>query len=431
MDNLTANKNLRQTEYAILGAGIAGLGAALKCRELNQKYIVFEKNKTAGGLLDSINIDNFRFDKAVHLSFAKEDKVREIFDKTPYITHSSESQCFDNNLWLKHPVQNNLFKLEPKEKVRLIESFLERPDKIEVEANYKDWLVHQYGDELAKKYPIVYTNKYWCTPPEDLSVNWIGNRMRRSKVDEILFGAFTDKTPNDYYTQEMRYPLKGGYKGFIEPLIRESNINFEFNVNEINNSEKVLSFENGDSCSYKFLLNTLPLPYLIRIMKTVPENVRAAANKLITTSIDLISVGFKEDLIGKDKLWFYIYDEDIYACRAYSPSVKSKDNVPLGCSSIQFEIYSQGQMSKYSSEDLFDNTKYALSKLNIASENQILFMQRDKVEYANVIFYNGMEADRKLVLDFLFSEGIRSCGRFGEWAYLWSNQSLLSGYNVI
>jgi hypothetical protein len=41
-----------------------------------------------------------------------------------------------------------------------------------------------------------------------------------------------------------------------------------------------------------------------------------------------------------------------------------------------------------------------------------------------------MESNRQIVIDYLNSMNIKSIGRFGEWDYLWSNQSFMSGYNV-
>ena len=46
------NKN----EIVIIGAGIAGLGAALKARESGYNYIIFEARKSAGGLLDNLKL---------------------------------------------------------------------------------------------------------------------------------------------------------------------------------------------------------------------------------------------------------------------------------------------------------------------------------------------------------------------------------------
>lgn len=420
----------RYLDTVILGAGVAGLGAALRARELNIQYEIFEAKDSAGGLLDNFVIDGYRFDNAVHLSFATEEKVRNIFDQTPYFSHSPDAVNFETDKWLKHPVQNNLYPLSAVEKVLLIESLVNRPEGLTID-NYESWLIHQYGYEIANRYPIRYTRKYWQCNADELSINWIGNRLRRTKLSEILYGAFTDDTPNTYYTKEMRYPNKGGFKSFIQPLIDESNISYCHEVVEIDLSESVITFSNGIKISYNSLINSLPLPLFIELCgATVPEQVKIAASKLESTSVDLISVGFNKPLI-KD-LWFYIYDEDIYASRAYSPSVKSLDNVPIGCSSLQFEIYNPSRVSQYTVDELKKNVFYALNKMNIAKESEIIFLHHKHLPWGNVVFKHNMESCREIVRDYLEkNKSIKNIGRFGEWDYLWSNQSLLSGYNSL
>lgn len=415
-------------DTVILGAGVAGLGTALKAREVGREAVIFEARAAAGGLLDNFSIDGFRFDHAVHLSFATEEKVRDIFDRTPYHTHPAESFCFDQDRWLKHPIQNNLSPLPAADKVELIKSFLARPEGQEGD-NYESWLRHQYGDGIAQRYPIRYTQKYWATPAKQLSTSWIGNRMRRAELDEILYGAFSAETPNTYYTKEMRYPKVGGYKAFIQPLIDAAVIRFEHRAVSVDTQQKVVTFANGTQVGYRHLVSTLPLPLMVNILKQAPQPVIDAAGRLKATSIDLISVAFNKNLI--EDLWFYIYDEDILASRAYSPSVKAAENVPEGCSSLQFEIYNRGTSSRFDAQKLKDNTLYALKKMGIADEQDIIFMDHRFLEYGNVIFDNGMEEDRGTVLAWLEQAGIASCGRFGEWDYLWSNQSLLSGYKAL
>ncbi|MBK8360423.1 MAG: hypothetical protein IPL15_16165 [Comamonadaceae bacterium] len=44
-----------------------------------------------------------------------------------------------------------------------------------------------------------------------------------------------------------------------------------------------------------------------------------------------------------------------------------------------------------------------------------------------MVFDIGMEERRDLVLNWLEQVGIMTAGRFGEWAYLWSNQAFMSG----
>lgn len=419
---------MNEINTIILGAGIAGLGAALKAREMNSKAIIFEAKNSAGGLLDNFEIKGFRFDNAVHLSFAKEDKVREIFDQTSFYRHAPDALNFEKDKWLKHPVQNNLYPLPAEDKVKLITSFFERPKQL-VSEDYEAWLRYQYGDKITERYSLRYTQKYWDTEAEKLSISWIGDRVRQASADEILLGAFTDDTPNTYYAKEMRYPKKGGYKSFIQPLINDSEIRLNHKVTKIDLNKKVIEVNNDSLYRYETLINTLPLPLFITLCNAVPDTVKNASEKLKATSIDLISVGFNKNII-KD-LWFYIYDKDIYASRAYSPSVKSLDNVPNGCSSLQFEIYSRGEKSKYDGEQLKSNVLYALKKMKISSEEDIVFMHHKHLPWGNVIFDSGMEDNREIIRDFLKESEVKSCGRFGEWDYLWSNQALLSGYNVL
>lgn len=51
--------------------------------------------------------------------------------------------------------------------------------------------------------------------------------------------------------------------------------------------------------------------------------------------------------------------------------------------------------------------------------------------YANVVFDHYIYKSRQLVRDYLDGLGIKTIGRFGEWDYLWSDQSLMSGIQLI
>ena len=48
-------------------------------------------------------------------------------------------------------------------------------------------------------------------------------------------------------------------------------------------------------------------------------------------------------------------------------------------------------------------------------------------KYANVIFDFNIYEARKKVREYLKGIGIKTIGRFGEWDYFWSDQSLMSG----
>ncbi len=413
----------------ILGAGVAGLGAAHALRRRAEPSTIYEARSRAGGLLDNFTIETdrgpFRFDTAVHLSFASEPEVREVFDRTPYLTHAPESFCYDGGYWLKHPVQTNLFPLPVDQKVELIAGLAASPSG-EI-SHYGDWLVQQYGEPIAARWPLRYTLKYWTLPAERLGTDWVGQRMRKADLGEVLFGAMTDQTPNQYYVKEMRYPQQGGYRAFIEPLIEAAEIVYEHEAVAIDPASRTVRFANGREATYERLVSTLPLPRLVEMMTGAPEPVRENAATLFATEIDLISVGFSRPRVSP-ALWFYIYDDDIAAARAYAPDWKSPDNAPEGCSSLQFEIYSSRERPQTASPDeLKRDTVTGILKMGLATEAEILFVHHQRVPYGNVVFDLGMEARRDRVRAWVESQGVQVAGRFGEWDYLWSNQSMMSG----
>ncbi|MGF1721720.1 NAD(P)-binding protein [Vibrio kyushuensis] len=417
-----------KNKLVILGAGAAGLGAYNRAQELNLDVNVFEANSTPGGLLDNFSINGFRFDNAVHLSFTKNEVVRSLFDMTEAYKHEPDCFCIENGTWLKHPIQNNLYPLSSEDKVSIISSmFCRKEAPIE---NYSDWLRAQYGDVFSSRYPEKYTVKYWGLAAKELSTTWVGERMRKLDIDEILRGAFTENRENHYYTKEMRYPKKGGFFSFLSKVPNLDRINYNKKVMEIDTRDKVVKFVDGTSYSYDKLVSSLPLPVIIGMLSNVPEKVSLACDRLLWTTVDLISVGFNRENIPKS-LWYYIYDEDILSSRAYSPSVKSPDNVPKGKSSMQFEIYNLSTESRLDKSELISNVKTHLLTDGICKEDDILFMKHKHLNYGNVVFYNGMESDRNIVLNFLNETCIKSVGRFGEWEYFWSDQSYLSGYKAI
>lgn len=414
----------RDKNIVVLGGGISGISALYHLQIQNVSATGYEAQSNAGGLVSNFTIDGFRFDNAIHLSFTTNEYVRSIFDKTSYITHSPTAFSYEKGCWLRHPVQNNLYPLRVAEKVELIKSFIDRPS--EEPTNYLDWLYFQYGEAISKRFPIPYTYKYWGLPPENLSLSWIGNRVRRGDISEILKGALEQRAENHYYAKEMRYPKEGGYWEFLRPLTKHIDLRCSHRAIELNTKKKIVVFDNGCEVPYSILISSLPLPEIISLIKDAPEAVKKSVAELKCTAVDLISVGCSQPEISP-YLWFYIYDQDIYPARGYSPSMKSSANAPPGCSSLQFEIYSLNTDKPKDPGKLQKNVIESIIKMGVCGADDILFAHHKRLKYGNVVFDLGMEQHRAVVLEYLKQQGIISCGRFGEWEYFWSDQSFQSG----
>lgn len=415
----------------ILGGGISGISAGYHLRLKGIESTVYEKNVSWGGLCDNFEIGKgFRFDTFVHLSFTKDDYVNQLFAKsTDHIKHNPISSNYYKGSWLKHPVQNNLSPLSTTEKINIIADFVTKPVDVNPK-NYHEWLLAQFGSYFTNEFPLPYTLKYWTLPAKKLSTDWLGSRFSLPNIEQVLKGAFEEQEQNYYYASEMRYPKSGGYKEFLRYMADNCEIKTATKASLIDLKAKNVFFEDGTEQKFEQLVSSIPLPELIKIIKDVPSNITEAANKLTATSGQLVSMGFNNPEIAK-YLWFYIYDKNILPARAYSPSLKSPDNVPVGKSSLQFETYfSRFNPKKLSDGSLIEHIVKKGEKMSLWSKNDIEITDYREVKYANVVFDFERKKNLTIVHRYLKENNISYIGRFGEWDYLWSDQSLLSGKKI-
>jgi len=393
--------------------------------------VIFEKSQNTGGLCNSFKVKDFVFDKFIHLSFTENEYVKELFStSSDYFTHVPKPFNYSQGIWIKHPLQNNLFKLPVNEKVKIIADFCEGNKETENICNYQEWLEYEYGKYFTENYPKKYTRKYWTVEPAFLETKWIGKRMNKPKIEDVLYGSFTEETGNNYYAKEMRYPKRGGYKSFLKYMENSCDIRKNKKAVEIDVKKNNVSFEDGTKEKYDVLVSSLPLDSLCSIINECPGSVMTAADDLQYTSGVLVSLGLKQMNIP-DCLWVYIYDEDVLPARINFPSIKSKNNAPNGFHSLQAEIYfSKYKQKKLTNEEILDLTIRQLEKISLFSSNDIIITDVREEKYANVLFDHNIYKNRKIVHEYLNSVGINYIGRFGEWDYLWSDQSLLSGKNV-
>ena len=420
---------MEQVKNLILGAGIAGLGASYALNERGESSVVLEKNPAYGGLCNSFEIQGFRFDRFVHLSFTKDERVNNIFhgSSPEVITHIPNPFNLYHNIWIKHPAQNNLYPLPELEKKLILDGFFSRPLAPQKVNNYEEWLRIQYGDYFAEHFPMVYTRKYWMHEARDLRTEWIGIRLYQPSVEEVIQGCKTPDTPVTYFAKQMRYPEKGGIMAYLKSMAAVADIRCNAEVREIDLVNKLVTTKDGRIFRYDRLISSLPLTEIIPMLRDVPDSVLDATSQLDYTSGYHVSVALKTKNIPP-YLWWYIYDEEILAARVYSPSLKSPDNAPEGCSSLQMEVYCKE--NQYTEQQLIDGTVGKLIERGILNAEDILFTHVGFEKFANIVFTEPIYEARRVVRDYLSSVGIETIGRFGEWDYLWTDQSLLSGLKI-
>jgi len=417
-------------KVVILGAGISGLSAAHYLQQEGFESIIYDKNETYGGLCRSFPVGDFIFDVFPHVAFAKDPHVREVFEQDlDYRTFEAEGTNYYKGKWIKHPAMNNLYPLNTEEKIRIIQDFINR-DQAKVVNHYDDWLRKQYGDYFTDHFTRKYTRKYWTIEPQDMDTKWIGPRMYVPNLEEVLRGALSTETPNVHYSGSNRYPVYGGNVSFLNNMKSGLKIVCNKTAKKIDTEKKIIIFEDGSSDNYDILLSTLPLPVVCQIIVNTPDIVKKAAEELDYTIGVMVSLGFRKPKVLPSS-GVYIYDENLIPARLHSPSDFSSETAPEGCSSLQAEVY----FSKYkprteSLDEIMEHVIQQLSSIGLFEENEIVVKDVRMEEYANIIFRPSIYENRDKIHSYLDDKQIFFAGRFGEWDYLWMDQSFMSGENT-
>lgn len=418
----------------VLGSGMAGLGAAYRLHGAGVVPTLYDKNGHYGGHTASFRYDGgFLFDVGPHISFTKDPRIQELFAANvdqQYETIQINLNNYWRGHWPKHPVQLHLHGLPDDIIVKVISDFVEERQAPERPVrNYADWLLTSFGRTFAETFPMTYTRKYHLTTAENMSTDWLGPRIYRPSLEEVLRGAVSPAAPHVHYITHFRYPKQGGFKSYLEKFVPLARMKLNHDVVRLDPRAKQLTFANGFVADYDAVVSSIPLPDLLPMIVGAPADVVAAARRLACSTCVLVNIGVdREDL--SDAHMTYFYDEDICFTRLGFPHMLSATNAPPGTGSIQAEVYFSPKYRPLdrNPDDLIEPVIADLKRCGLLRENdRILFKNSILVPYANVIFDLERAAALETVHGYLDDIGVAYCGRYGDWGYMWTDESFKSG----
>lgn len=425
---------MAKPNIVVLGTGMAGFGAAHRLHAEGITPVMYDKNAYYGGHTASFRYETgFLFDVGPHISFTKDPRVQELFADS--VNQSFETiQISLNNYWRGHwpvhPVQLHMHGLPEDVIIKVISDFVEaRQLPEESPKNYAEWLLASFGRTFAELFPMQYTRKYHTTTADNMSTDWLGPRIYRPSLEEVLRGAISASAPHVHYITHFRYPSEGGFMCYLKKFMPMGSMKLNHELVSIDPRNRHLKFSNGVETTYDGLVSSIALPDMIRMIDGAPAEVVGASRRLACTTCVLVNVGVnRQDLSNAHMTYFY--DEDICFTRLGFPSMLSSRNAPPGTGSIQAEVYFSDKYRPFSgaAEDWIDPVIRDLRKCGLLrEEDQILSRKAMFLRYANIIFDLERAEALKTVHGYLDDIGISYGGRYGDWGYMWTDESFISG----
>ena len=392
----------------------------------HDNWKVFERSDRPGGLAASVvDPQGFTWDHGGHVVFShygEFDKLlAEVMGEDVY-EHERSSYIRFRDRWVPYPFQNNLRYLPPEEAYECLLGLIEASGG-DTSMDFAQWMEGVFGGGITHHFMRPYNFKVWATPPERMSSQWIGERVSvidhkralRSFVfqeDDVAWG------PNNLFV----FPAVGGTGEIYRRLSHRlgGRIQYGRSIVSVDTETKTLGFADGSDEAYDYLISTMPLDILVRMLVHCPDDVRAASESLEHNGVYMVGIGYRSPL-KDDKSWMYFPEPHAPFYRATNFAKYSPANVPDEDTATFSSYMTETSYSRYkeeSTDGLAERVEEGLRASGVVDGRpEVASMHIEDIPYAYPVPTIERDAALRTMQAWLMKQDIYSRGRFGAWKY--------------
>ena len=417
----------------IIGAGLAGLSTAYHLK--GRPCRVVEKEKEAGGLCRSYQMDGFTFDMTGHLLHFRQQTIRALVEGLlagQLQQHSRRSYIYSYKTYTEYPYQVNTYGLPPDVVRECLMGFIATltapPSTLKPEErSFKQWILESLGEGFAKHFMVPFNEKLWQVSLDELTSDWVSWLVPKPELNDVINGALGVKDKAFGYNPSFLYPAQGGIgvlpKAFLPGI---GDIVYGSELMEVDTTRRRATFQDGRVESYDTLVSTMPVPELVRRCTDLPKPIREAAEGLRCASVYNINLGVAREQVS-DKHWIYFPEREYPFYRAGFPMNFSPALGRPGCSSLYVEISHQPEQT-VSPATLIAQVRDGLERAGIfRPSDEIVVADVKDIRYAYVLFDRHRARALPAILSELESRGIHSIGRYGRWEHTSMEDAIAQG----
>ena len=329
----------------VIGAGPAGLAAALHLAQSGAKPVVIEQSDKVGGMARTECYKGFRFDMGGHRFFSTHEAVvkfwKEILGKD-FLTRPRLSRIYYNKRFFHYPLRplNVLCHLGLMESTLIIGSYLyAQCFPYKREETFEQWVTNRFGRRLFQTFFKRYTEKVWGISCSELKAEWAAQRIKDLSVKTALLNMlWKSKGTIRTLIEEFSYPRLG--PGMMWNAVRErveeygGNVCLNSCVKEIAYDGEVirsvvLQTPQGDErLPVSRIVSSMPVTeFVAKLRPSPPPSVLAAGRRLHYRDFLTVCLIVNKTHLFPDN-WIYIHDPSVRVGRVQNFKNWSPDMVP-------------------------------------------------------------------------------------------------------
>jgi protoporphyrinogen oxidase len=438
-----------RNKVVVVGAGPAGLTAALELSRSATPCTVLEADATVGGLSRTVEYNGFRFDIGGHRFFTKVAIISDLWDEIlgdDFLTRPRLSRIYYNQRFFNYPLKtgNVLRNLGAVESARCLLSYLRaRIAPVEPETCFEDWVVNRFGERLYRMFFKSYTEKVWGISCREIQAEWAAQRIRGlsmlSAIRNALLPAGRNangdviKTLVEYF----RYPRHG--PGMLWNRVAEivkahgGKVHLQAPVTRIRwRPGHIVAMESGErTYSGDHFLSSMPIrDFVERLDPAPPHYLTEAARGLNYRDFLTVAIILRRRDVFPDN-WIYVHDPGVKVGRIqnyknWSPEMCASED--LTCLGLEYFCFEEDGLWASRDDDLIRMAGEELQRLGIARKSEIAGGTVVRVPKAYPVYDSTYRNSLATIREFLDRiPNLQFIGRNGMHHYNNQDHSMLTG----
>lgn len=429
------------TEFVVLGGGVAGLTFALAMARRGRQVVVLESEQQVGGLSRTVVWGDYRFDLGGHRFHSLNPQltgwVHQLMDggllEVPRVSH-----IWLDERYVEYPLKlpNALTAFGLPKAMRVFASYLRRwlvRQHNGSDVSFEDWVVRRYGQALYDIYFRPYTSKVWGLDCSELSAEWASDRIKlpslRAAVQESLFRRETSPA-----TLVSRFLYPQGGIGMLPQRMAEKALSTGRAAIHLNSHAwamtpgegvqdwKVQYHQNGESHTIggDWVISTIPLGMLVGMLPATHGSFASLDQRLAYRGVICILLAVEGGRLSSDT-WTYFPDETLVFGRAHEPANWDPQMVPAHRTSLCLEVFATpgDETWQRSDSDLIEQVVADLGRVMALPPQRVLDGKVVRVPYAYPIYRVGYSDELQRVRKYLARwPNLHLLGRTGSFRYL-------------
>lgn len=416
---------MNKTKYLIIGSGPSGMGVALG---LENDYLILESSQEVGGFSMSIEINGAIFDYGGHSFHTPHPEVKDlVFNSLEMYEQKRDARCLHRKELIDYPFQKNYRMLSDQALIEECVEGLEHADDGKNSDHFEEFINRRFGHGIAKHFMLPYNRKLWGRDLKRLTAEWTGERVAAPEgVKEKFETDGGNRKPLQSDTL-VAYPAKGGFGEIFKALAKRlKNVHVGKKVLNIDFSKKIAYVSNGEMYKYDYLISTIPITNFLNLIHGIPSSLIESSKKLDYLSLKLGMVVINHP-VDTEIQRIYSSEEHIPAHKIAVNHNSSDYLRKLPKHGIMMEI-SEGPEKTLIRKDTEHWIMDSLLEIGLIKKvDEVEKIVIHQAKYAYPVPTHDRDSIVNEIQNWLIDNSIYSVGRFGQWAYINSDEALYRG----